>query len=440
MKTLLATIGLGLALLGGAGGWSALRSLGAAAYAGDVSAPAQVEESADRAVVSAISKHPKTWIGVRLTPAPAALAAHLSRAGVMIANVVRDGPADRAGVQQYDVVVSFDGQSVTSLQDLADAIATAGPGARAELLILRKGAEHRMTITPEPRPEVETVDYKYEEPQAEAPDDYTRYFGHRLQRDPAGNWVLEPLGRMDDLPGNVKGMLQDIPGWRGMLGLDPADPFQMQLDPGDDPAGAGAGWRFFAPDDDTSSSVSVDIQVNDNGAQVGVMRQPDGTVEVTREENGQKSSARYDSLDDLRAADPDAYETYRRYSGYRAAPMITVPPTLRNLPDLQWDFQRKIEQQLQQARQKARAALDKAGDATRAIRSQLRASGSPGATVQTDESISVEVNNGRITIDIDSAGDHRHYEFDSIEQLKADKPDVYEKVRGLFGDPLPDGS
>lgn len=440
MKALLATIGMTLMLLGAVGGLTSQRPFGSAiAYAGfPGGAPTKDDNSS--AVVSAISKQPKTWVGVRLTPVPAALAAHIGHDGVMIANVVSDGPADRAGVQQYDVVVSFDGEEVRSLQNLADAIGTVGAGAQVEMVVLRKGAEQRLTITPEPRPVGGSVTYKYEEPTAETPDDSTRYFGHRLQRDPSGAWVLEPLGRMDDMPQDIQGMLRDVPGWRGMLGSNLSDPFQMQLDPdNDDPSG----WRFFSPNDDSNASVSVDIRVNENGKEIAISRQADGAVDVTREENGSHATTHYDNLDALRESDPDAYETYRRYSGYRAAPMITVPPTLRNLPDLQWDFQRKIEQQLQQAREKARDAMNKAGDVSKAIRNQLHSgrsattggAGGGNAVGQVSESISMQIDNGRVVIDIDSNGETSHYEFDNVDQLKAQDPKVYEKVKHLLGEP-----
>ena len=61
-------------------------------------------------------------IGVRCTPIPAPLAAHLERDGLMIANISEGSPADEAGLKRYDVVVSFGGRGIVEMDDLLEAI------------------------------------------------------------------------------------------------------------------------------------------------------------------------------------------------------------------------------------------------------------------------------------------------------------------------------
>src|SRR5690606_24363011 len=52
------------------------------------------------------------WLGVQLSPVPAALAHHLNLAdnGVMIANIFEGSPADQSGLDRYDIVIRADGE------------------------------------------------------------------------------------------------------------------------------------------------------------------------------------------------------------------------------------------------------------------------------------------------------------------------------------------
>ncbi len=59
--------------------------------------------------------------------------------GAYIRQVTVDSPADKAGVQAGDVIVRFNGKSITDEAMLRDAIAAAGPGAKAKLDVLRDG-------------------------------------------------------------------------------------------------------------------------------------------------------------------------------------------------------------------------------------------------------------------------------------------------------------
>jgi len=378
-----------------------------------------------------LNQLPGVWIGVRVTPVPEALAAHLEREGMMLANLVADSPADRAGLERYDVVVSFGGKPIGSMQDLVDAIAQTGAGNEAEIVVLRKGQEQTLRITPAERPAEGTYEYKYPEPKPEDASNFVRYFGHRLQRDPQGNWVLEPLGRLRDLPDPLKDMLKDSdPAWQQWLdrwrGFQ-TDPFKPAPD---------HGWpRWPSLDQDQDAKVEIFLKVERDGSTISIQRSPDGSLSVERTDpNGERRSATYESLDQLREQDSEAYDVYRRYSGYRTGRMILVPPGVKDLPDLQFDFQAKIEQQLEKARERMRKALEDAGrareDAGRTLkRWKSRRQDDAGAT---SEFVSIINNNGRISITIEKDGDRQHYEFDSLEQLKSSEPELYERFKDMI--------
>ena len=63
--------------------------------------------------------------------------------GVLIDKVIADGAAEKAGVEQGDVVLALDGKSVRSTTELKSRIGQTSPGTRVELLVLRDEKEAR---------------------------------------------------------------------------------------------------------------------------------------------------------------------------------------------------------------------------------------------------------------------------------------------------------
>lgn len=68
--------------------------------------------------------------------------------GVMVLHAEPDGPGDRAGVLQGDVLVSFDGEAVAGVEDVLQRLAELAPGAEIVLGVVRAGervADVRLT-------------------------------------------------------------------------------------------------------------------------------------------------------------------------------------------------------------------------------------------------------------------------------------------------------
>ncbi len=61
--------------------------------------------------------------------------------GVLIQDVVPDGPAERAGIQPGDVVIAFAGEPIQSNDDLLTAIRSHQPGDQVEVVVVRGGGE-----------------------------------------------------------------------------------------------------------------------------------------------------------------------------------------------------------------------------------------------------------------------------------------------------------
>jgi S1-C subfamily serine protease len=60
-------------------------------------------------------------------------------------------PADKAGVRQGDVIVSFGGLTVRTLEDFTFALRGRRPGDRVEVTVVREGAERRVEAVLEER-------------------------------------------------------------------------------------------------------------------------------------------------------------------------------------------------------------------------------------------------------------------------------------------------
>jgi S1-C subfamily serine protease len=77
----------------------------------------------------------------------------LSRAsGILVADLAAGGPAERAGIQQGDIIVKIGGEEMIQSNDLLAAIRDKKPGDKVEVTIDRKGEVKVVTVTLEERP------------------------------------------------------------------------------------------------------------------------------------------------------------------------------------------------------------------------------------------------------------------------------------------------
>jgi serine protease Do len=64
---------------------------------------------------------------------------------VEVVSMMADGPAQRAGVRERDVIVSMDGLGISSIDDLQRGLARATAGNTVKLTVIRHGG-HRYNI------------------------------------------------------------------------------------------------------------------------------------------------------------------------------------------------------------------------------------------------------------------------------------------------------
>lgn len=82
------------------------------------------------------------WLGVRLRAVDESIAERIgldAPRGVLVGSVTRDGPADKGGVQEGDVILTFAGEEVTEVRALQRQIAEFEVGAVADIDVWRDG-------------------------------------------------------------------------------------------------------------------------------------------------------------------------------------------------------------------------------------------------------------------------------------------------------------
>lgn len=114
---------------------------------------------ADQLVANGRVEHP--YVGVRMVELTAqnkeAIAAQTGldvqdEEGVLIADVVSNSPAARAGLRQGDILVSVGGQPVTEAAEVQDRVEAAGIGEDLSLQIRRNGSVETISVQPEALP------------------------------------------------------------------------------------------------------------------------------------------------------------------------------------------------------------------------------------------------------------------------------------------------
>jgi serine protease Do len=104
-------------------------------------------------IVAELEAHGKVtrgWLGVQIQQVTPAIAASLglrNTEGAIVALVAHDSPGGHAGLEQGDVVLSFDGHPVKALRDLPRLVADEAPGSAATLTVWRDGKSVELHAT-----------------------------------------------------------------------------------------------------------------------------------------------------------------------------------------------------------------------------------------------------------------------------------------------------
>jgi serine protease DegQ len=95
------------------------------------------------------------WIGIEsqdITPELADSFGLARSSGAIIAGVVRNGPADRAGIRPGDILLAVQGKSVANTSETLNLIAQLPPGEKARMTVMRKNRQSTVDVTVGRRP------------------------------------------------------------------------------------------------------------------------------------------------------------------------------------------------------------------------------------------------------------------------------------------------
>lgn len=347
------------------------------------------------------------WLGLQFGPPSKPLRVQLGieeGQGQMVLNIVQGGPADTAGLVQYDIIIAIDGRSVPAeLDKFIDMIRNFVPGETRTLTYIRGGKQAQATLSIGSRPEdLDASQYKYEVESEALSQNQVQNFGRILEKDKDGNWVMRDLGKLEGLP-------EDI--WKFF------------------PQGGGFG---FSPDMTHENTVIVQ---KINGATIKIERKDGGDITVTRttEENGATNTTvkTYSNEDDLKAADPEAH---KMLSGSKS--------DLGQLGRDQRMFQRRFNfgptdmgQFFKQHEDMARQFQQQADELRKQAESYKNKGGSAWWTTRQPKTSFELQTNGSIRVTVRDGDQELVEQFKSIDEMKNSRPELYKKYQKLQNKP-----
>ncbi|MEO5820221.1 MAG: DegQ family serine endoprotease [Vicinamibacteraceae bacterium] len=139
--------------------------------------------------------------------------------GAIVSQVTEDGAAERAGLEQGDVILSLDGKPIDSSNALRNAVGRLAPGTKVTLDIVRDGAKRSLSLALDERPANAEREGDDEEAPSAAPAKPTGRYG--LDVDPLTPELARQL-RSRSRSGVVVAAV-DPSGPAGEAGIEPGD-------------------------------------------------------------------------------------------------------------------------------------------------------------------------------------------------------------------------
>ncbi len=92
----------------------------------------------------------RSFLGVRIQPVTSDIAEAYGLDkpfGALVNSVEKGSPAEKAGIKEGDLIVSFDGKEIKDVQHLRTLVAHEGPGKKVKIKVIREGKEKEFTLT-----------------------------------------------------------------------------------------------------------------------------------------------------------------------------------------------------------------------------------------------------------------------------------------------------
>ena len=97
----------------------------------------------------------RSWIGVQIQPLDNASASAMglkSPDGALVSDVVKDGPAKKAGLKTGDVIIEFNHVQVKNVDHLRNTVSASKPNKRYDLIVIRDSRKKTLKVTLEEMP------------------------------------------------------------------------------------------------------------------------------------------------------------------------------------------------------------------------------------------------------------------------------------------------
>ena len=179
-----------------------------------------------KTVVAQLREHgsvERGWLGVQIQNVTPDLAAALGldkAEGAMVAGVTPNSPAAHAGIKNGDVILSFDGKTITDTRELARVVAAYPVNSKANVDIWRNGAEQTVAVVTGRQPTQEQQ-VANAEPSGQQPDG--TYHSALLSAQLAG--LTPDLKAKFGIDNSINGVL--------VLDIKPGSVFEQNLRSGD---------------------------------------------------------------------------------------------------------------------------------------------------------------------------------------------------------------
>jgi len=118
--------------------------------------PVSTVKSVMEAIISS-GQVTRGWIGVEpqdITPELVESFSLKKTDGVIIAGVLKNGPADQAGIKPGDILLTIEGAPIPNTSELFSRIAQLPPGSKAKMTVLRKEGEMTLNVAIAKRPKI----------------------------------------------------------------------------------------------------------------------------------------------------------------------------------------------------------------------------------------------------------------------------------------------
>ncbi|MEO0329613.1 MAG: DegQ family serine endoprotease [Pseudomonadota bacterium] len=90
------------------------------------------------------------WLGVQIQTVTDEIAESLGlnkASGALVSGVVKDGPAEKSGIQSGDIILTFDGKEVKTMRDLPIIVADTAVNKEVDVIVFRKGENQTVGVT-----------------------------------------------------------------------------------------------------------------------------------------------------------------------------------------------------------------------------------------------------------------------------------------------------